>query len=334
MTNLITVEYIWLDSNKRCRSKTRVMDIVNITLESISEWSYDGSSTNQASGENSEIVIKPRALFKDPFRNNGYLVICDTYLTNGSPTVDNTRYIANNIFNKNKNIEPWFGLEQEYVIYDSNTNRPLGWPIDKDPEPQGRYYCGVGSHMYGRCIVENHLEYCIYAGVKISGINAEVMASQWEFQIGPCTGIESGDHMLCSKYILERIAERYNCYISYNPKPESNDWNGSGCHMNYSSKEMRDVNGFPYIMQAIKKLSTKHMEHINNYGDNSKRMTGSHETSLIDKFTYGVSSRTTSIRIPYFVPINNRGYFEDRRPASDCDPYVITSLLFKTIHLD
>lgn len=331
---LVIVEYIWLDNELKARSKTRTLYIDSISIKNIPIWNYDGSSTNQATTNNSEVIIKPCAIFTNPFASSSkftaILVLCDTYDLTDQKLNSNNRFNANLLFEKKKDEEPWFGLEQEYVIYEYKTNRPIGWPINSYLE-QGKYYCGVGPYMHGRKIAEEHYLACLTAGVKISGMNAEVMPGQWEFQIGPSIGIEAGDHMVIAKYILAIIAEKHGCYISYNPKPEPT-FNGSGCHVNYSSKSMREEGGYNHILDAIQKLSKKHGHHLKHYGDNTQRLTGTHETSSKDTFTYGIANRGASIRIPYNVPIDNRGYFEDRRPASDCDPYIVTSLIFETVH--
>lgn len=346
---MITIaEYVWLDCNQRFRSKSKIFFNVNsletingeITASSFPVWNYDGSSTGQASGQASEVRLIPVAIFNDPFRikfgTKNYLVLCECRDITNNPVQSNTRSVASKIFNNPlvANEEPWYGIEQEYVLYDNKTKRPLGWPICGEPKPQGNYYCGVGAgNVFGRNIVELHYRYCLEAGIKIDGINAEVMPGQWEFQIGPCIGINCADNLIVARYILERICEDYDVYVSYNPKPEIGDWNGSGMHTNYSSKSMRDLNGIKHILDAMKKLESKHSLHIANYGDNSKRLTGTHETSNANEFTFGVGLRTTSVRIPTAVFDDDKGYFEDRRPASDADPYIVTKLLAETIHL-
>lgn len=189
---------------------------------------------------------------------------------------------------------------------------------------------------FGRYVVDAHYRACLYAGLKISGINAEVMPGQWEFQVGPCEGLDSGDSLILARYILLRIAEDFGVHVSYDPKPISGDWNGAGCHTNYSTRSMRAEGGFVAIMDAVKKLETCHKELISKYGaGNERRLTGAHETAAMDKFSYGVADRGASIRIPRQAETDGRGYLEDRRPASNMDPYVVTSLLAqKTILSD
>jgi len=333
----VYVEYVWVGGNNELRSKCRILSRSTepiLRLSEIPDWNYDGSSTNQAHGTKSEIIIKSRALFRDPFRENGYMVLCDTYTPDGNPLYNNTRHYANNIFNKNLHQEPWFGMEQEYFLIDPYTNKPLGFDGSKR---QGQYYCGIGyeNASCGRKIVEEHMKKCIFAGIKLSGINAEVAPGQWEFQVGPCVGIQAGDHLLMARYILHRVGEIHQVNINLEPKPLKGDWNGSGCHTNYSTKNMRegtlDKTGLVVINEAIEKLSRKHKKHMDVYGSgNEERMTGEHETASYDKFTDGIGNRGVSIRICADTIKNEKGYFEDRRPSSNCDPYLVTSAIFQT----
>ena len=338
------VEYIWIGGNNEIRSKCRVMDniddIDNINdNQNYPEWNYDGSSTGQAIGSDSEVIIRPVAVFKCPFRKgNNMIVLCDTYLPNGNPHNTNHRKNAYDIFKKKEDEEPWFGLEQEYFLVDLKTGMPIGFNGENIPK-QGQYYCSVGgANAFGREIIEEHLEKCLYAGVKISGINAEVAPGQWEFQIGPSVGIDAGDHLWVARYILERITEKYGVRVDLTPKLIKEDINGSGCHCNFSTVGMREgINGrtgLEIIDEAILKLSKVHKEHMVVYGENNRdRMTGKHETASYDEFSFGRANRGRSVRISNDTIKNKKGYFEDRRPASNCDPYLVTSKMFETICL-
>jgi glutamine synthetase len=226
------------------------------------------------------------------------------------------------IFNKFKSNKCWFGLEQEYFIYQNG--KPLGY----EPGVSGKYYCGVNTQL-GRPFVEHHMKACLEAGLTISGINSEVVAGQWEFQIGPVEGIDAADQLMLARYLLVRLAEKYNYQIVFDPKPIRGE-NGSGCHCNFSTEEMR--NDISFIHSAIEKLREKHLDFIDISGkDNYLRLTGNHETSDIKEFTVGYGSRGTSIRIPNQVIKDGKGYFEDRRPAANCDPYLVTSSMIESI---
>lgn len=333
------VEYVWIDGNFNLRSKGRVIDGLVNDVNDLSHWNFDGSSTNQATRELSEVILQPRVLFNDPFRgDHNKLVLCDTYYPSGEIAINSNRNWAENIFNKALEEEPWFGLEQEYFMINPKTGLPLGFPEDEKglERGQGQYYCSVGAeNAFGRRIVDEHLKACIYAGIKISGVNGEVAPGQWEFQIGPCVGIEEGDHMWMARYILNRIAELHNITINYEPKPVKGDWNGSGCHANYSTKNMRNgtenKTGLEYINEAIERLREKHKEHMELYGKgNEERMTGEHETADYYKFTDSDINRGCSIRRGSETIKNKKGYFEDRRPSSNCDPYLVTAKIFET----
>ena len=329
------IEYVWIGGNGELRSKTKVVNKFPSCVEEVSSWNYDGSSTAQADGSDSEVILKPGALFDHPFLP-GKLVMCDTYKPSGEPLENSHRKWANDLFNSDLDQEPWFGLEQEYFLIDPVTKRPIGFPLNGLPQPQGQYYCSVGAeNAFGRKVAEEHMMACVKAGIKISGINAEVAPGQWEFQIGPCVGIEEGDHLWMARYLLEKVAEKHGLSVSFHPKPVSGDWNGSGCHANYSTKNMREgtdgKTGLEYIEEAVEKLSLKHSEHMAVYGsDNELRMTGQHETASYDKFSHGIANRGASIRIGNENYKNCKGYFEDRRPSSNCDPYLVTGMLFKT----
>jgi glutamine synthetase len=342
----ITAEYIWVGGNGPLdiRSKVKCLDSVPKSVSDLPEWNYDGSSTNQAPGEDSEVLLIPRAIFPDPFRGgDNILVVADTYRPDDrTPLPTNTRHPAAKIFEAVAEHEPWYGIEQEYTLF--HQGKPLGWPSSSSrsfggptvqvgyPGPQGPYYCAIGADVsFGREVVEAHLRACMAAGITISGTNAEVMPGQWEYQVGPVTGIASGDQMLVSRYILLRIGEMFDVVVSFDPKPIPGNWNGAGCHTNTSTKATRAPGGFDVILDHMKKLSARHLQHIAAYGEgNERRLTGHHETSSMGKFSFGVANRGCSIRIPRSTEAEKRGYYEDRRPASNMDPYVVTSLLAQT----
>jgi len=333
----VQATYIWIGgSGEDIRSKTKTLPCAVKSIKDLPGWNYDGSSTNQAPGEDSEVYLQPVAFYPDPFRRgDNVLVICEClHPLTMKPIDTNTRAVARAVFENQtvKKNKPWFGIEQEYTLFEADGVTPLGWPQFGYPGPQGPYYCSNGARRaYGRQIVEAHYRCCLYCGIKISGINAEVMAGQWEYQIGPCEGIESGDSVWLSRFLLERISEYFQVVVSFHPKPIKGDWNGAGCHTNYSTLPMRSEGGYGEIIAAIKKLGKRHFQHIAKYGsDNDQRMTGHHETADINKFSYGVANRGASVRIPNLTKIEGKGYFEDRRPASNMDPYVVTSMVAET----
>lgn len=333
----VGVEYIWIGGNGELRSKTKIINKGNddseIKLEELPVWNYDGSSTNQAPGNDSEVLIKPRKIYKDPFSKNSkyILVLCDTWLPSGQPHPTNTRVIAEQIFKQKRELQPWFGMEQEFFVINRNNNFPIGFPSNGFPRPQGPYYCSVGDgNAYGREYFEEAQENCLKAGINLTGKNFEVCCGQMEMQVRN-EGIDVGDDMMMLRYILARTGEKYNFSLDITAKPVKGDWNGSGCHTNFSTKPMREEGGYQVILTAIEKLSMKHDEHIAVYGaGNEERLTGLHETAHISKFTYGVANRGASIRIPRDTERDQKGYFEDRRPSSECDPYLVTSKLFET----
>ena len=303
-------------------------------------WNFDGSSTGQSTGSNSDIYLKPSAVYRDPFiPGDNVLVLCETLDPKGEPTATNHRASCVDVMTQVKDKKPWFGLEQEYTLVDTE-GHPYGWPKGGYPRPQGPYYCGVGAdRVYGRQIMDSHYKACLYAGLEIPGTNAEVMASQFEFQIGPCEGIDAGDQLWIARYILHRVAEDFGVCVSLDPKPMPGDWNGAGAHCNFSTEEMRREGGIDAIEKAVEKLSKEHERHIKLYDpnggeDNKRRLTGLHETASIDTFSSGVADRGASIRIPRQVSKDGKGYLEDRRPSSNCDPYQVTQALIKTVVLN
>jgi len=338
--NIILAEYVWLDAVGNPRSKTRSLPVAKCKyLSSLPKWNYDGSSTDQAPGDDSEVILHPCRIFKDPFRPRSdgkynILVMCDTYTPSGEALPTNSRAKVAKIFETHKKEEVWFGIEQEFTLFNLDEKTPLGWPEGGFPSrPQGPYYCSVGpENNFGRAIVEAHYKASMYAGIAISGCNGEVMPGQQEYQVGPVVGIDAGDQHMMSRYILLRVCEEFQVYCTFHPKPMAGDWNGAGMHTNVSTKKMRSHGGLEVIKQAIYKLGAKHKEHIEVYGTgNELRLTGAHETASIDQFSYGVANRGASVRIGRDTFEDGLGYFEDRRPASNADPYTVSGKIMETI---
>ncbi|KPM09565.1 glutamine synthetase-like protein 2 [Sarcoptes scabiei] len=338
----VQVMYVWIDGKQGVRAKTKTINFNPKSSSELPIWNFDGSSTYQSVGSNADVYLFPVQLYNDPFRGGkNKLLLCETIRYDKSPTDSNTRHSCNLVMHQAADQDPWFGIEQEYSLLDGiDRNKPLGWPTGGFPEPQGPFYCGVGANrVFGRDIVEAHYRACMYAGIKIAGENAEVMPSQWEFQVGPCRGVNIGDDLWMARFLLHRIAEDFHVAVTFDPKLIPGDWNGAGAHTNFSTKAMREKGGIKEIENACKKLAKNHSKHIVKYdpnggADNARRLLGSHETSSIDKFSYGVADRGASVRIPRQVADDGFGYLEDRRPASNMDPYVVTEQLVRTICLD
>ena len=320
------LDYLWLEgcTATQIRYKTKVVeDFGGLTEAPI--WGFDGSSTEQADGGSSDCVLKPVRVYPNPFEQDAAIVLCEVYGVDGKPHESNTRKLLEDTIPNG--IDEWVGFEQEYTLYKDGW--PLGWPKDDEPAPQGDYYCG---RNIGDKVSREHLDACIEAGISICGTNAEVMLGQWEYQIGAGGTIHMSDDLWVARWLLERICEKHKLQVSLHPKPIEGDWNGAGCHTNFSTKEMREDGGYDKIIEECEKLGQNIDEHINSYGiDNDKRLTGLHETCSITEFKYGVSDRGASIRIPWQVERDKKGYLEDRRPASNCDPYVVSQKLVETI---
>lgn len=357
----IKLEYIWLDgsSPQQIRSKTKIInyhynsDVLLRSLEPsqkhltnvktfissvIPTWNFDGSSTYQAETSKSELILVPVNAFKNPFEENSILVVSEVWHPDGTPHESNTRRSMVETV-ESIDDETLYGFEQEYFILDNRTGRPLGWPSGAlvFPKPQGDYYCGVGAdNVSGRDFVREHTDLCIAAGLEVSGINAEVALGQWEYQIGPVPAIYGSDQLWVSRYILYRLGEKYNYRIELDPKPfKGVQWNGSGMHVNFSTKSLREnlENKKEIAEQMCLKLGQFHKEHIEVYGiNNEHRLTGENETSSMEEFGWGIGDRTKSIRIPSSIRDKDSiGYIEDRRPASNADPYLIVDRIIRTI---
>jgi glutamine synthetase len=325
------LEYLWLDgcNPTQIRSKTKIVRSFGRKGGEAPVWGFDGSSTEQAEGKNSDCVLKPVRIYPHPSeQDNSSIVLCEVWNVDDTPHSTNTRReLEETLQDLESDIDEWVGFEQEYTLYENN--KPYGWPDIGEPPPQGDYYCGrnIGEH-----ISREHMNACIEAGIQICGTNAEVMLGQWEYQIGAGGSIHMSDDLWVARWLMERICEKHDLSVSLHPKPIAGDWNGAGCHTNFSTGEMREEGGYPAIIEACEKLSENPQEHIDVYGqDNDQRLTGEHETCSIEEFRYGVSDRGASIRIPWQVEKDGCGYLEDRRPSSNCDPYKVSKKLIETI---
>jgi len=342
----VRLEYVWIDGCRPwgLRSKIKIHELSKGLIDGIAEknsvqgipmWGFDGSSTNQAEGGNSDCLLAPVYAVKDPLRNDdlSFIVLCEVLDAEGTPHKTNSRAslsVVNSMFSR---YEPAFGMEQEYTII--LAARPLGFPQGGYPAPQGIYYCSAGSdRSFGRKISDEHLDACLYSGLDITGTNAEVMPGQWEYQIGGPTvdAISVGDQLWVSRWILLKIAEMHGMTVTFEPKPMVGDWNGAGCHTNFSTKPMRtSPGGLKHIKQACKKMASRVEDHLLAYGDGIElRLTGEHETCSYKEFRWGIADRTASIRIPLSVSTDGHGYLEDRRPNANCDPYEVCKVILET----
>lgn len=331
------LEYIWLDGYKptqSLRSKTRIERDFSGNLEDCPVWCFDGSSTEQAPGGSSDCLLKPVYICQDPARKFGYLVMCEVLSPDGTPHVSNGRATIDDDDN-----DFWFGFEQEYFIWDLKIDKPIGWSDftpSGEPGPQGPYYCSVGAgKAVGRYIVEEHLDLCLEAGLNVEGINSEVAIGQWEFQVFAKGAKSAGDQTWIARYLMERVAEKYGYAINWHCKPlgSETDWNGSGMHANFSNDVLRTCGSKETYETICNSFAPFVKEHIDVYGaDNHLRLTGKHETQSIDKFSFGVSDRGASIRIPIAtVDKGWKGWLEDRRPNSAADPYKVAARIVKTV---
>lgn len=330
------VEYVWIGGcGDDLRSKSRVISKEVNTVKDLPVWNYDGSSCYQAKTENSEVLIIPCALFDDPFKGKPHkIVMCETEYQDGKIPKSNFRRICSKIFTEQNCNEhdPWFGIEQEYILTQrigSTIDWPLGWPKGDYPGPQGLYYCGTGDkYVYGREISDAHIRACLAAGVQVYGTNAEVTPGQWEFQVGTCRGIDIGDHLWMARWLLRRVAEKFKVDVTFHPKPFEG-WNGSGAHTNYSNNGSRNDKDMANIKKQLEGLSKHHMTCQKLYGeDNIKRLLGGFEAPKYEQFSWGVMSRSSSVRIPQQTADDGKGYYEDRRPAGNVDPYIVSALIF------
>ena len=328
------LEYIWLDGYKptqSLRSKTKVESDFSGKVEDAPIWCFDGSSTEQANGSNSDCLLKPVAVFPDPDRMNAFLVMTEVLNADGTPHESNGRAT---IDAADDDEDFWFGFEQEYFLWDPESNLPPGFPHGGFPRPQGPYYCSVGAmNAYGREVVEDHLDICLEAGLNVEGINGEVAAGQWEFQVFAKSAKRAGDETWIGRYLLERTAEKYGLSIEWHPKPLGHtDWNGSGMHANFSNSAMRESGQQETFTKICDQFGKNIQRHISVYGaENDQRLTGQHETQAINEFSYGVSDRGASIRIPITTVEDGwKGRLEDRRPASNADPYKVAAAIVKT----
>tara|TARA_R100000808_G_C2155291_1_gene167367 strand:- start:8132 stop:9172 length:1041 start_codon:yes stop_codon:yes gene_type:complete len=328
MKNTI-LEYVWLDGYATPHLRSKIKVVSNWDGHA-PLWNFDGSSTGQATGDESECLLKPVRHYS--YDVNHYIILCEVLNCDETPHPTNERANLRKYSDEFKSNQFWWGFEQEYFI--TNEGHPLGFPRGGFPDPQGLYYCGVGGNQVkGRELVETHLKKCLEMGISITGINAEVAVGQWEFQCFSTDTLKACDDLWVSRYVLYKLAEVYGYDIDISPKPVTGDWNGSGCHTNFSNHMMRHAGDKKYYEDILESLKNRHTLHINEYGENNhQRLTGLHETQHIETFSWGIADRGASIRVPSQTPKDNWcGYLEDRRPAANCDPYKVSKLLGEAV---
>ena len=333
----VKLEYVWLDGYKpepNLRSKVKIVDYESIKnvvqVGKLPVWNFDGSSTNQADTGNSDRILKPVRVYTNygfPLENSTVYVLCEVMDSDGKPHESNMRAKLNE-----EEEGLWFGFEQEYFIREEINGNILGHKRNI-LKGQGEYYCGVGHNVVGRDFVEEHLNMCLEHGIDITGTNAEVALGQWEYQVFSKGKLKGGDDLWMSRYFLYKISEKYNYHIDLHPKPLTHgEWNGSGLHTNFSNDKMRNEGGYEYFLAIFNSFASRHEDHIKAYGSNNHlRLTGGFETQAIDKFSWGISDRGASIRVPQDTAKEWKGYVEDRRPGSNADPYKIIREVSKSL---
>lgn len=278
--NSYILEYIWIDGRGNLRSKYRTANI-NFIDEgndyiTVENWNCD------------EIALVPVAHFLNPFFDPGraFLVLCDTCCNGVTPTETNFRRDATKVFESSaEKLDPWFRIEQRCFI---------------------TQLCGGTRTITLRKLAEKHYEYCLQAGLKIGGINAEVAPSQWEFRIGPHPGLGAGDELWVARYILHKLGEEFGVCISFKSELASAS---DTLNTTFSTENSRNKNGLKCIYNYIDRLWKKHARDAG--------------------FALGAAS--TSIRIPKSVLKAGCGHLEDRRPASDTDPYRVIAAIFSGV---
>ena len=316
MSKMRTYEYVWLD---RYQPELFLRSKIKATSEdNIPDWSFNASSMQQVGTGSVECLLLPVQHYESPFAFD-YIVLCQVQRADHTDHPSNTRAAASEVVTD----EWWFGFEQEYYLTHTD-GTILGW---ERGDPHSENYCGVGaSRIAGREIAEEHLLACLEAGIALTGINAESGLGQWEYQCFG-RGIKAADDLWVSRYILNKIAEKYGVCVNYHPKMKKAGYYGSSMHTNFSNEAMRTKGDKAIFDEMCRKLGKCHDQAIAAYGlDHDMRLTGKHEMQVITKFSHGVSDCGVSIRTPvYTLEHGWKGYLEDRRPSSNADPYLVVA---------
>ena len=320
-----SLEYIWLGGSNEFRSKVRIMDELP---DFPPVWNYDGSSTGQATTETSQCTLIPVRTYTDRKNPTYIYVLCDTPERRQMTSIQDT-------------LDMWVGFEQEFFIWDLVMDRSIG--SYGNMPPQGPYYCGVEAIAgYDYCrkhtvadllrLTELIARRCCDIGCELTGYNLEVAPGQTEIQVMSRSALKACDDLMMMRFMAHRVLIAERCKPVWDPKPLGPEWNGTGLHTNISTGATRCEGGIRAIHEYMDLLSQKHAEHLTVYGSgNETRLTGRHETSSMNIFTWSVGGRHTSVRIPSEVSLAGCGYFEDRRPAGNANPYLIAERILRTL---
>ena len=339
--SLVHVDYFWVDGFEQpgIRGKTKIVTLKeleggNFELP-LEDWNFDGSSTGQASTADSERLLIPARLYQ--FGETHHVVLCEVRYPDEDQTPHETNFRANlreELEGMKEDPEMWLGFEQEYFFTKDNLN--VFWPSTFGGEPikDARYYCAAsGGNVKYRRLVREHASFCNRIGIKVVGYNAEVAPGQWEYQCFSEDTLKACDDLWVSRYVLSLLTEEEGLGIDWSPKAHIG-WNGSGCHTNFSTKAMREgIGGQTRFNNILSRMEADHNETMDEYGANNRsRLIGAYETANYDHFSHAIASRGTSVRIPNAVVRDEwKGYLEDRRPSSNCDPYRVASKLLKFV---
>ena len=282
-------------------------------------------------------MLKPVFVCDDPIRGEPHkLVMCEVFLVSGEPHPSNTRAACREIAENYAHHDTWFGLEQEYTFFDGI--KPLGWPDNGFPAPQGGYYCGVGAdEVFGRPVVEAHLENCLKAGLKISGINAEVMPGQWEFQVGPVAAPEVADQLWVARWLLYRTAEDFPTTVGQQrlgqARPEAGQGRLERRRLPHQLLDRRDARELRRVHR--RRRGARHAPRA-AHRQLRRRHRGAPDRPARDGLAarvHATASRTAAPRCAFRgrSRIDKKGYIEDRRPNANMDPYVVTRLIIETV---
>lgn len=322
----VVAEYVWVDSKGQTRSKCKTVSAKPDTHDDCAIWSYNGGPCGQADPKSSDVYLVPRKVFDDPVRGAPHvLVVCESITHSMEPAAGNFRAECAEVMEKYQGADPWFSMEQEYVCCDDQGN-PLGCKESDN-------YCGRGALNLPpkmRELMGDHYAMCLRAGIKVSGMNTEAGKGQGEFQVGPCKGINIGDHVIAARHTMHKAANKYRVAISFAPVNEGVE-HASGAHMNFSCRQTRGDGGLTVIEKVGRALGRRAKEAVTLFGeDNDKRLNGAGFTSDINSFRFAVADRTASVRIPRACGIVGKGWLEDRRPSANCDPYRVATHIMKT----